>query len=150
MKNTGMIMKVDLEKAYDWIEWNFVADSLFDLVIPREMSRLIMSCSSSGHFKLLWNRMSTEVIEESRGLLQEDSPYLFVLCMEHLSHLILEEVEDNRWKPIKASRGGPNISHLMFANDHLFFAEASLDQIDIVKQCLAQFEWASGKKVNIA
>lgn len=70
--------------------------------------------------------------------------------MERLSHLILEEVVDKRWKPIKASRGGPYISHLMFAYDLQFFAKASLDQVDVVKQYLAKFEQTSGQKVSFA
>lgn len=78
------IMKMDLEKAYDRIEWSFVADTLIEVGLPREMIRLIMSYISSGQFKLLWNGMATEIIQTSGSLGQGDHIFscLFVLCME--------------------------------------------------------------------
>lgn len=54
-----------------------------------------------------------------------------------------QKVEEGRWRPLKASRGGPAVSHLFsasrvgpavshlfFADDILLFAEAQEDQID--------------------
>lgn len=52
-RKVGMIMKIDLEKAYDKIEWTFVADTLSEVGIPRQMIQLIMSCISCGNFKNL-------------------------------------------------------------------------------------------------
>lgn len=41
------------------------------------------------------------------------------------------------------------MSHL-FADDLLFFAEASLNQVLVIKSCLSKFKKASGQKVNFA
>lgn len=41
--------------------------------------------------------------------------------------------------PIKASRGDPAISQLFFAADLLLFKEISLAQVEIAKDCLADF-----------
>lgn len=53
------------------------------------------------------------------------------------------------WKPIYASRGGPKLSNLFFADDIILFAEASIDQAMVVKTCLDKLCAASGQKVSL-
>lgn len=67
-------------------------------------------------------------MEHKKKYLSRDplSPYIFVICMERISHLIAEAVSSLEWKPIKAERNGPAISHLLFADDLLLFADASM------------------------
>nr|KYP62772.1 Putative ribonuclease H protein At1g65750 family [Cajanus cajan] len=86
----------------------------------------------------------------SRGLRQGDplSPYLFVLCMERLALKINELVDNNSWKPAHLSRGGPPLSHLMFADDLLLFGEATEDQARVMERTLEDFCRASGLKIN--
>jgi len=59
--------------------------------------------------------------------------------MERLSHLIEDLVVGGLWKPIFTSKGGPPLSHLLFANDLFLFGEASIDQARVIKGCLQQF-----------
>lgn len=66
-------------------------------------------------------------------------PYIFVLCLERLSHLINDAISSGVWKPIKASKDGPLISHLLFVDDMLLFTEASVDQVATIKGCIDQF-----------
>lgn len=76
------------------------------------------------------------------------SPYIFGLCIECLCHIIRKAVEQGRWKGVKLSRYGPNLTHLLFADDMVLFAEASEEQIMVIKECLETFCAASGQKVN--
>lgn len=76
------------------------------------------------------------------------SPYLFVLCIERLSHLIYKEVLKGAWKGIKLSRRGPIASHLFFTEDMVFFAKATIKQIDVVMRCLNPFFVSLGRRVN--
>lgn len=69
--------------------------------------------------------------------------------MERLCHLIDEAVEDKRWKPIRLSRGGPELSHICFADDLILFAEASVTQIRVIRKALEAFCKASGQKVSL-
>ena len=78
-----MAIKIDLEKAYDKIEWSFIREMLLKFNFPVNLIDLIMSCQDS--------------FCPTRGIRQRDplSPYLFILCMDFLGHLILEKCDTN-------------------------------------------------------
>lgn len=103
----GMIIKVDLEKAYDMMKWEFVKKTMRDAYIPQQIAKVVMNMLKKSTSRLLWNGEITDKIHHKRGLRQGDplSPYLFVLCLERLGHWICRRVEDGVWKPLKASRG---------------------------------------------
>ena len=42
-----MAIKIDLEKAYDRLEWSFITEVLFSANFPMELIKLILSCVSS-------------------------------------------------------------------------------------------------------
>ncbi|CAA7059442.1 unnamed protein product [Microthlaspi erraticum] len=150
-KKGWMLLKLDLEKAYDQIRWDFLEDSLRAAGFDDQWVTWIMQCVSGPSMRLLWNGEKTEPFKPLRGLRQGDplSPYLFVLCMERLCHLIEREVENKKWKPISLSRGGPKLSHICFADDLILFAEASVAQIRVVRSVLERFCQASGQKVSL-
>ncbi|XP_031116600.1 uncharacterized protein LOC116020256 [Ipomoea triloba] len=135
-----MILKIDLEKAYDRLNWEFIRDTLKDVGMNKEWVRNIMACVETPRLKVLWSGKQLEQITPSRGIRQGDaiSPYLFVLCMERLSHVIKEEAGKGAWKGIQLSRYGPVLTHLFFADDLVLFAEASQEQISNVVREEAQ------------
>jgi len=47
--------------------------------------------------------------------------------MKRLSQLIEEECRLGRWKALQASKGGLKISSLLFADDVILFAEATVE-----------------------
>ncbi|WCJ31853.1 Polynucleotidyl transferase ribonuclease H-like superfamily protein [Euphorbia peplus] len=151
-KKTGqsgwMAIKVDLEKAYDRLCWDFIDDTLQQVGIPSGIIKLIMFCVSSSSLQILWNGRPSETILPTRGIRQGDplSPYIFVLCMECLAHQIGEDCIVRRWNPLKL--GTERISHLFFADDLLLFAKASPTQALTIKNTLDEFCVASGHQVS--
>lgn len=110
-----------------------------------------MACVSITTMSVLWEGANGASFNPSRGVRQGDplSPYLFVLCMEWLGHLIQQECERGRWKPLKFRNNGPSISHLFFADNLLLFAEASIKQMCILKEVMTRFCGVSGYRINL-
>lgn len=69
-KSGSVLIILDLKKAYDRIEWEFLEDTLLDAGLPGGLVAVIMRLVSAGSCRLIWNGESTNVIRPSRGLRQ--------------------------------------------------------------------------------
>lgn len=70
--------------------------------------------------------------------------------MERLGHRIQDLVSNGLWKPLTFGRGlGPNLSHICFIDDIVLFAEASSDQVQVIKEVQDDFSSKSGQKVSL-
>ena len=147
-----LVLKLDLEKAYDRLEWGFIRKVLNFFKFPPSFVDLVLECVSTSSLSILVNGGQLENFKPSRGIRQEDplSPYLFIICMEYLSLKILEACDNNSWKAIKASRNGPAFSHLFFADDLLLCTEASSNCCLTIIRILEDFCLQSGQKVNLS
>lgn len=141
--------KIDLSKAYDRLCWKYIDMVLQDAGMDNSFKQLIMKCITTVRYRVLVNAALSDLVTPTCGIRQGDplSPYIFVLCMDKLSRLIDLYTTQNLWKPVRASRSGPLVSHLFFADDLILFAEASINQMILVKQCLDLFCSWSGQKV---
>lgn len=83
----GLILKVDLDKGYDRIDWGFLESVLPCTGFNHSFQRLILKCITSETLSVCWNGGNLEAFSPSRGLQQGDplSLYLFVMCMETLN-----------------------------------------------------------------
>lgn len=118
--------------------------------LPSDFFQITMECITTARMNVLWERGLTEDFRPSRGIRQGDpiSPYIFVLCIERLSHGICHEVNLGRWNPVYFSCHGTPLTHLFFADDLLLLAEASREQTIIINLVLDAFCDSSGAKVN--
>ncbi|OMO64495.1 reverse transcriptase [Corchorus capsularis] len=146
-----MAIKLDLDKAYDKLEWGFIRNVLFSFNFPQKWIDLIMSCVSSSTISVLLNGVTLEGFKPSRGIRQGDpmSPYLFILCMEILSLNILEAVDNGDWKPVKISRSNPLFSHLIFADDIYLFGRADPATAQSMRNTVQKFCLDSGQMINL-
>ncbi|KAL9419228.1 hypothetical protein AB3S75_037059 [Citrus x aurantiifolia] len=63
-----MAIKVDLEKAYDRLSWNFIHDTLQELNLPIGLINLIMACITTTRMNILWNGELTSEFSPCRGV----------------------------------------------------------------------------------
>lgn len=122
-KGGWLAIKVDLEKAFDQLRWDFIHETLLDSGLPTSLVCTIMDCITSSSIQVLWNGAPGPSFLPRPGIHQGDplSPYIFILCMERLSQSILGSVGKKVWKPIKLGRYEEPLTHLFFADDLLIF-----------------------------
>jgi exonuclease III len=151
-KKGQMALKLDMSKAYDRVEWRFVEMVMRRLGFSIEWIRLIMMCISSVSYSVLINGKQYGHFGATRGIRQGDSlsPYLFLLCAEGLSSLLRIAHVERNIKGVQASRGGPVLTHLFFADDSLLFCQASLANGEALINILQLYEEASGQQLNRA
>ncbi|XP_019078445.1 uncharacterized protein LOC109123361 [Vitis vinifera] len=150
----GLICKLDTEKAYDSINWNFLMKVLVKMGFGSRWLEWIWWCISTAKFSVMINGVSAGFFSNSKGLRQGDplSPYLFVLGMEVLSNLIRRAVDGGVLSGCRIRGRGEEemiVSHLLFADDTIIFCEASKEQLSALSWILAWFEAASGLRINL-
>ncbi|XP_060969468.1 uncharacterized protein LOC133036755 [Cannabis sativa] len=151
-KDGFMALKLDMSKAYDRVEWNFLENMLLRMGFHRHWVHLIMSCVTSVSYNITHGGHSMGPILPTRGLRQGDplSPYLFLICAEGLS-LLFKHFERQHWLTgCRVARGSPVVSHMLFANDSYVFCKANDNEAQNVLRLLQQHESASGQQVNFA
>ena len=153
-KEKGILCKLDIEKAYDHIRWDFLMQMLEKMGFGSKWIRWINWCISTASFSVLINGSPSGYFRSSRGLRQGDplSPYLFVIGMEALSCLLKRAVEGNFISGCRfGGRDGGEIvvSHLLYADDTIIFCEANPEQLMYLRWILMWFEAFSGLKINL-
>lgn len=67
-KRGPVIIKLDQDKVYDWLEWSFIVSILRDAGIPEDLILVIVRMVSRGPCRLKWNGEKTDAIKLTRGL----------------------------------------------------------------------------------
>ena len=88
-KKEGFLLKLDLSKAYNRVDWNFLFTVLQAFGLDAQVCKLISQLVSSPSLFVLVNGNPSPFFSPSRGLRQGDpiSPVLFVIMAECLGRL---------------------------------------------------------------
>ncbi|GJV30191.1 RNA-directed DNA polymerase, eukaryota, reverse transcriptase zinc-binding domain protein [Tanacetum coccineum] len=149
-KKQSLIFKVDFEKAYDSVRWDFLDDILVKFGFGIKWRGWIQNCLNSSKGSILVNGSPTEEFQFYKGLKQGDplSPFLFILVMESL-HISFQRVVDvGMFTGIKLS-SSLNISHLFYADDAIFLGQWNDSNIDTLVHVMECFYRVSGLRINL-
>lgn len=98
-KNYGssgeVALKLDVSKAYDRASWSYLFQRVRKMGFNETWVNWMLLCVTTVSYNINFNGSQIGPINPRRGLRQGDflSPYLFLFCVEGLSHL-LKEVAD--------------------------------------------------------
>ncbi|KAL0304674.1 UNVERIFIED_CONTAM: hypothetical protein Sangu_3070300 [Sesamum angustifolium] len=145
-------LKVDIQKAYDSVEWDFLLEVLRLFNFPPQFIKLIEQCVSTVSYSIALNGSVYGFFKGRRGLRQGDpmSPYLFVLVMEIWSSLLRYRVKNAAQFQYHWKCKDVGLINLCFADDVLLFCKAHIPSIRVLTDTLSEFVALSGLTVNPA
>ena len=143
-------MKLDISKAYDRVEWDFLEKMMLPLGLDEQWVHLAMETVTTTSYFVLINGDPRGFINPSRGIKQGNhlSPYLFLMCAEGMSTMLWRAKERKQLQGILSCRNGVQISHLLFTDDSLLFCQASIEECQQPITILEQYERTLGQAIN--
>ncbi|XP_074313520.1 uncharacterized protein LOC141648697 [Silene latifolia] len=144
-------IKLDMEKAYDRLEWNFIEETFKQMGFNHKWISWIMECIKTTSFSVLVNGTPGDVFRPTRGIRQGDplSPYIFIMCAELLARSLKNNSDMSSTDiGIRIGPGMGKIPFLTFADDTIIFAKATKQSCKTIKSILDKFCTISGQSVN--
>ena len=140
-----LVMSLDIEKAFDTVQWPFLYKLLHSWGFPSSFIEWIQLMNFRKELRVYNNGHSSEPIPVQNGLAQgcSLSPLLFILCIESLARVVRE---NTAIKGLKYEGGEKKIS--LVADDTLLVVEATIPVLQEVVKVLNEFEKCLGLKVN--
>ncbi|XP_060960684.1 uncharacterized mitochondrial protein AtMg01250-like [Cannabis sativa] len=151
-KEAYMVLKLDLSKAYDRVEWGFHRAMMRKMGFDLCFIDLVIAIVSSVRYKIIHGGHELGPIIPEMGIRQGDplSPYLFLICAEGFLSLIQKFEREGRLKGCKVANGAPVISHMLFVDDSYVYCRANDREASNILYVLQLFEIASGQQVNFS
>jgi hypothetical protein len=150
-KSKGMILKIDFEKAYDKVRWDFLETVMKGKGFPTQWINWVMQTVRGGRVCVNVNGERGSYFKTYQGLKQGGplSPLLFDLAADALSCLLDKVVQKHHLSAVLPNLiPGGGISHIQYADDTIIMTDGSDLSILNLKLILYCFEWMSGLKIN--
>lgn len=141
-------LKVDITKAYDSLQWNYLISMMRKMGFPNCWINWIHVCLESASFQILINGEPGKMFHASNGVRQGDplAPYLFLIGMEGLSCMLKKAMDGGLISP--ACAGDTKISHILYADDIMVFGKNDVTEALAIKKIFERFELISGLRMN--
>lgn len=112
-KKEGFLIKLDLAKAYDRVEWDVLFKIMGAFGFDDKVIKIIREMITTPMFSILINGSPTNFFKTSRGLRQGDpiSPILFTILAESMSRLIHKLKQSKTIKGLQPSSANVFCTH---------------------------------------
>ncbi|GJS81490.1 hypothetical protein Tco_0748031 [Tanacetum coccineum] len=138
--------KVDIQKAYDTVDWRFLGFIFKCFGFHSTMIKWIMACVTSASFSICINGNVHGYFRGKMGLRQGDplSPYLFTLVMEILTLILQRRVRTSESLKYHKHCKELRIINVCFKDDLFIFAHRDVDSAGVIMASLDEFRKVSG------
>jgi hypothetical protein len=145
-KQSGVIFKIDFEKAYDKVRWPFLMQTLRMKGFSPKWISWVESSVSGGSVAVNVNEDVKSYFQTRKGLRQGDplSLILFNIVFDMLLILINRAKADGKISGIIPHLVDDELSILQYADDTILFMDHDLDKARNMKLLLCAFEQLSG------
>ncbi|OAO91334.1 hypothetical protein AXX17_AT5G31500 [Arabidopsis thaliana] len=142
-------LQIDLSKAYDNVNWEFLLNILVALDLPSIFVSWIKVCISTPSYNVAFNGELIGFFNGKKGIRQGDlmSSHLFVLVMDIMSKSHDKGVVNGLFQ-LHPRCVAPLITHLSFADDVLVFFDGAESSIAGIMAILDDFKAGSGFGIN--
>lgn len=149
-KLSGVILKIDFEKAYDKVKWPFLLQTLRMKGFSRKWCRWVESFVSGGSVAIKVNDEVGNYFQTRKGLRQGDplSPILFNIVADMLAILVERAKVAGQISGVSPHLVEEGLSILQYADDTILFMDHDVDKARNLKLLLCAFEELSGLKIN--
>ena len=138
-------MKVDIKKAYDSMNWEFLEDAFIRLKFLALFVIWVMQCVSTTSYSISINGILHGYFKRKQWLRERKplSPYLFTIYLEVLSRSLgrMSRNPEFRHYPKSAKM---SISHLAFEDDLMLFTRGNAASASLSIECMKNFGACSG------
>jgi hypothetical protein len=147
-KEPGVLIKLDLSRAFDSISWSFLFEIMRALGFGAIFLKWISIVLSSASSRVVVNGMPRASFKHVRGLRQGDpiSPMLFNCGMEALTALFVKAANEQLLSPLAGCSAMQRLS--IYADDVVVFVRPVVPELVAIRDILTVFGEASGLKVN--
>lgn len=149
-KSTGLVLKIDFEKAYDRVSWDFLEQVMSGKGFPHLWISWVMQTVRGGKVCINVNGERSSYFKTYRGLRQGDplSPLLFNLVADALGVMLDKAVDKGHIKGVLDYLIPRGVSHIQYANDTVILIDAKEESVRNLKLILYCLEWMTGLKIN--
>ena len=150
MKASGVLLKLDFEKAFDMVSWPFLLAILKARGFSDRWCKWAECTITTNKVALPLNGNLTRRIKTRQGLKQGDplSLFFFILVTDVLNQILRLAVRNGLVTGIGSPSITGNITCLQYANDTIILSDANYQHIQHLKFMLYTFEILSGLKIN--
>lgn len=150
-KEESMFLKLDMEKAYDRVNQEFLMEVLRRFKFGEKFRNQIHQCISTPKFSIIFNGVSKGFFSTNRGLQQGApiSPYLFILMVEVLGRSLRKAKEEGHIIGLKLARDSDCYTHHQFVDDTILMGKVDKKEARKLNDILSHYEETSIQKINL-
>jgi hypothetical protein len=148
----GLLLKLDFEKAYDRVSWDFLREVLLRKGFSALVVHRLMQLVSGGHTAVNVNGQVGPFFRNARGVRQGDplSPILFDFMVDSLVAILSRASAAGHVQGVVPHLIPVGVTHLQYADDTMIMIEPTRVGVANLKLLLLCFENMSGLKINFS